>query len=467
MRNEEIYKDTKIKAILSLIQSGTFKTILEENNIYSSSGEYAKEHLNWLMANLTTMDEFKIVTSNLGNLFQGYPVIILNSNIDRTVKLEILKKYYKQKDLPKYASILGKTTDANNIIDFIESTIIQNNRVKEKQRGFNDIIVRIFIGNQRNIVDKINYDEIKNFKELIDKYKDYFKGLLNELNSLHKDYYNLQSNINRFVFNYYKITGLNTLLDDYSSTKNYKIFEDLLYNLELSDYTNQPRYNELESIKYITIFNSTYSNSLAYFAKILKIELNEALYTICNNDLYLQHIGNNLVCNCVSYPYEPSEDDNGLINDYFMQAKNYPVIFKYLENFIDYKKSLESVFGSGKLDSRIVNLLALLEKGEEFLVRPVKNNYLEYIKTTQLYYLKDANLNRSTTIAHIINKDFFIPHYYQSKIKVKNQYEVVREVVKYYLRIVNDEYFDNDEFVCGLREDFELLLTDIDLLENI
>lgn len=113
--------------------------------------------------------------SNIESLsdYNNYPLVIINENISRSEKIEIIKSNYRQKDIHKYTNIIKtKIKDLNNLDDFIEATIIQNNRIKNKSNNITDLIKRVFLGIRGDWSIK-DPDEYKNFDEFFEKYLKY------------------------------------------------------------------------------------------------------------------------------------------------------------------------------------------------------------------------------------------------------------------------------------------------------
>lgn len=106
--------------------------------------------------------------------YTNLPLVILNPNISNDSKIEIIKKTYKQKDLNKYTVFMRENiVDLMDLDSFIEATIVQNNRVKEKDKAVFDIIKRIFVG-VRNNSSSFNYSNKQNTKAFFEKYRHYF-----------------------------------------------------------------------------------------------------------------------------------------------------------------------------------------------------------------------------------------------------------------------------------------------------
>ena len=104
--------------------------------------------------------------------FKSYPLIILNENIEKDTRIKILKNKYKQKDLASYINEIEKNVKSLDIVDdFIEATVLQNNRVKEKNAGIINIMKYLFIGNGSTYFRSNKYTNIYKFAS---KYKKYF-----------------------------------------------------------------------------------------------------------------------------------------------------------------------------------------------------------------------------------------------------------------------------------------------------
>ena len=105
--------------------------------------------------------------------YKGFPLIIMNHNIDREEKIKALKMVYVQKDFPQYKRFFSKElNDLNDLDDFIEATVIQNNRVREKNNNIAQIFKDIFVNGE-------SYDsgisKKEHLKEFSKKYISYFK----------------------------------------------------------------------------------------------------------------------------------------------------------------------------------------------------------------------------------------------------------------------------------------------------
>lgn len=113
----------------------------------------------------------KEVDLNIPN-FKSYPLIILNENIEKDTRVKILKNKYKQKDLASYIKEIEKSVKSLEVVDdFIEATVLQNNRVKEKEAGIVKIMKYLFIGDGSTYFRSNKYTNIYKFAF---KYKKYF-----------------------------------------------------------------------------------------------------------------------------------------------------------------------------------------------------------------------------------------------------------------------------------------------------
>lgn len=113
----------------------------------------------------------KEVDLNIPN-FKSYPLIILNENIEKDTRVRILKNKYKQKDLASYIKEIEKNVKSLEVVDdFIEATVLQNNRVKEKEAGIVKIMKYLFIGDGSTYFRSNKYTNIYKFAF---KYKKYF-----------------------------------------------------------------------------------------------------------------------------------------------------------------------------------------------------------------------------------------------------------------------------------------------------
>jgi hypothetical protein len=144
--------------------------------------------------------------------YNNLPLIILNDNVSSKEKIEIIKATYKQKDMINYTNFIkNNMSDLNHIDSFIEATIIQNKRIKEKDNAIIEFVRRIFVGTRGNN-DTINYKDLKNKKEFFEKYRKYFPIRKCTMLMEDKSWYARKS-ATLFVSNLYMDADVSTKLD--------------------------------------------------------------------------------------------------------------------------------------------------------------------------------------------------------------------------------------------------------------
>jgi hypothetical protein len=208
---------------------------------------------------LMTADEetinglFKFLEENESE-YTNLPLVILNKNISDENKISIIVKTYKQKDLNKYTTFMRENiVDLKDLDSFIEATVLQNNRVKEKERAVQDVIKRIFVGIRGNS-SSINFNKFTHTAAFFAKYRKYMtpnfcNTIVNENN------YYTRRNANELVTQFYmdaefedkmyissKIKGLGQrLFDNISNTlelhKDDPVKEKLILNYMLTEFS--------------------------------------------------------------------------------------------------------------------------------------------------------------------------------------------------------------------------------------
>lgn len=117
-------------------------------------------------------EEFIKVVQKTFPEYRNFPLIVINKNISDENKEKIIKASFRQKDLPGYKAYFRKNlSDLNSLKIFINATIINNNRVREKEQNLIDIIKDIFISGER-----INSNDIFNRISFATEFKDYFNN---------------------------------------------------------------------------------------------------------------------------------------------------------------------------------------------------------------------------------------------------------------------------------------------------
>lgn len=149
---------------IKLCDSGAIKYI-------STSCQIIKNILEELLSKKEIKNPLKLIQyiENNYSSFNEYPLILMNPSIEKSVKQTVLKKKYRQKDLPAYIKLFQEANDLSIIDDFIESTIISNNRVKEKDQGIVNLFKYIFFSKERHI----NFSKFINAQSFGEKYKKY------------------------------------------------------------------------------------------------------------------------------------------------------------------------------------------------------------------------------------------------------------------------------------------------------
>lgn len=121
--------------------------------------------------------------------YQNYPLILLNTAVDADERKKIIKKTFIQKHINRYIKSMRDMDDYTALGDFIDAVVIQNNRIKEKEKACQDILERFFIGMNGErysfCSEMLTYK--KNFDPFFDKYGAYLS--LDYLNSIYSDQY--------------------------------------------------------------------------------------------------------------------------------------------------------------------------------------------------------------------------------------------------------------------------------------
>ena len=115
--------------------------------------------------------------------YKGYPVVINNGSISAELKTLVFKENYVQKDITKYVTFLKEhLTSYNNLDAFIQATVVQNNRVKNKSDNIEDLFLRIVCGDNTTAYYRYSYSykddalfdsELEGCEEFFEKYKEY------------------------------------------------------------------------------------------------------------------------------------------------------------------------------------------------------------------------------------------------------------------------------------------------------
>lgn len=133
-------------------------------------------YINNMMATSNNLNEIIDILKDSYPEYDGYPIVILNPNIESAEKIKIIKKTYIQKNLNHYSRyIRNNIKDMNDLDAFIEATVLQNNHVKNKSDGVINITRRIIVGMCTDYY-KFNLESKLHATEFLNKYKKYYDG---------------------------------------------------------------------------------------------------------------------------------------------------------------------------------------------------------------------------------------------------------------------------------------------------
>jgi hypothetical protein len=130
--------------------------------------------------------------------YNNWPIVIINGKLGQSQKIEMIKATFRQKDVNKYTEyIRSNMTDLDDLDSFIEATIMQNNRITEKDRNVVDIIKRIFVG-VRGKNYSVDMSKFSNKDKFFDKYRKYFvnPNLINQMAEDESSYYSRRNSVN-------------------------------------------------------------------------------------------------------------------------------------------------------------------------------------------------------------------------------------------------------------------------------
>ena len=158
--------------------------------------------------------------------FHNYVPILFNENLDAETRAKIMKSTYRQKDLPQYKEFLRNNRSHLDILDtFIDITIMNNNRVTEKDANFLKLIVYVYVTNGGAwTYDRLTKEKCVGLKEFTEKYKRYFldpKFILDlytiGVSSLRNETYYRREEYDRFISIILSSYDVNDVLDAFSS----------------------------------------------------------------------------------------------------------------------------------------------------------------------------------------------------------------------------------------------------------
>lgn len=161
--------------------------------------------------------------------YTNLPLIILNENISEEDRIRILKKKFIQKDMHQYISIMRDKLKSFKALDsFIEATVVQNARVKEKDAAIENVLLRFFVGTQNE--GRIKYERLLKISGLDEFYEKYNKKYLTAHELSYKYTSNRRTDLNENIKAYIKTIMLPHMNNDFS-----EIFRHILNKMTYSD----------------------------------------------------------------------------------------------------------------------------------------------------------------------------------------------------------------------------------------
>ena len=205
-----IIEDNKIYVLEKVLREDLLGRVFPISN---GSGYYrtlGEQLVNTLDKFLITCSDFDLIEKAYNGFssyypeYVNYPLIIINEALTSEQKISIIKKTYIQKDITKYMSFVKKNIkNLKHLDEFIEATITQNNRVREKEARTLDIFRRVFFGMRSDYSD-IQLDRYENFDVIKTKYKHLFTNEAIRTFQDMADNYTITENISRFLFALFK-----------------------------------------------------------------------------------------------------------------------------------------------------------------------------------------------------------------------------------------------------------------------
>jgi hypothetical protein len=176
--------------------------------------------------------------------YNNWPIVIINKNLTQDQKIEIIKSTYRQKDMAKYTDyIRSNIVDMTDLDSFIEATIIQNNRMTEKDKNVIDVIKRIFVG-VRGKNYGVDLKKFQNKDSFFDKYRKYFrenKGVIEQMAEDESSYYSRNNSVKFLGEMFAKVPFAEKLeIASLSSNLGRDLIEDLENSELTSDILNDP-----------------------------------------------------------------------------------------------------------------------------------------------------------------------------------------------------------------------------------
>lgn len=207
--------------------------------------------------------------------YTNYPIAIMNGSLSREKKTEIIKKTYRKQDLNKYKKIItsNQDMDMNNIDIFIESTILQNTRIREDRKT--KCVLELFADFFVNGFTAIDVYCSRHFNEFKNKYSSYInnkQGLeyFHDIcihNSERREY-RKKNQYSAFVNAMLSDIGFNNAVELFSETEDAKCLDNRYHfkNYMVScadDNYSDPNYIKIVN-SYIKYSNNNFADLLDY-----------------------------------------------------------------------------------------------------------------------------------------------------------------------------------------------------------
>lgn len=378
-----------------------------------------KDKLNDIAENIIStgaIEDVQILVSLIDRVlpnFRSYPLIMLNDSVSREDRISLLKKKYKQKDLAAYMSMFEeKTTDLLVIDDFIEATVLQNNRVTNKKEGIVKVFKYLFFNTVYSWNKNGKWGKYINITPFMLKYKEYFKDeeFLGEVKTsciaMSRDSYTRKQNFQTFLNFMLKETPVEETVEIAEKVKSVissTNFEEIL-NEKAEHLIKNSDINNLKSLI------SSIKDKKQLFDLSARLLYTGSLGRICdNNEEFTKFIRENIFNKISLFDISPSYRSEGLIHELMCDAnaqieRNTLNLFrrKFFSNedatvFIPAKK-IRELDGSGSFNS-------ILDRTESFFKRMIyvdkildDDNYKEELDLFArnylfpMYFLEDKSI---------------------------------------------------------------------------
>lgn len=260
-----------------------------------------KEILNELFASFPfTEDAYQQLKERFPG-YKGYPLAITNHSIPEELKTKVFKENYIQKDFNTYVKFLQEHLSSYNDLDsFIQATVIQNNRVKNKKDNVEEIFLRIVCGDNTSSYYRYHKEEL--FKKNIPGCDEFFEK--------YKEYINFETIDSMFE---YKVNSRVNTQRKYALEEVIKyLAKDLSVEEQLVVVEKYPRYGDILFNNISDFFGNISINSDAAILKYAIVRYNRYYYGSSKKTIRLFDSGIEIQQNRLS----------GIIDQYFNSKKN-------------------------------------------------------------------------------------------------------------------------------------------------